>query len=82
MMPSTSLPVVVPMNPVLVHEPFHRPGWIYEEKVDGWRMLAYKDSQRVASSSATAPTWPHACPDIAAWPVAVAPVYSTDWIEV
>ena len=22
--------------------PFHRPGWVYEEKVDGWRMLAYK----------------------------------------
>jgi len=22
--------------------PFHRPGWVYEEKVDGWRILAYK----------------------------------------
>src|SRR5262249_60984932 len=22
--------------------PFHRPGWVYEEKYDGWRMLAYK----------------------------------------
>jgi bifunctional non-homologous end joining protein LigD len=22
--------------------PFHRPGWIYEEKYDGWRCLAYK----------------------------------------
>src|SRR3984893_8522709 len=22
---------------------FHREGWVYEEKVDGWRMLAYKD---------------------------------------
>jgi hypothetical protein len=21
---------------------FHRPGWVYEEKVDGWRMVAYK----------------------------------------
>jgi hypothetical protein len=27
--------------------PFHRPGWVYEEKVDGWRMLAFKDGQRV-----------------------------------
>jgi bifunctional non-homologous end joining protein LigD len=27
--------------------PFHRPGWIYEEKVDGWRMLAYKDGSKV-----------------------------------
>jgi hypothetical protein len=29
-----------PMHPTLVREPFHRPGWVYEEKVDGWRMLA------------------------------------------
>jgi hypothetical protein len=21
-------------------KPFHRAGWIYEEKVDGWRLLA------------------------------------------
>ena len=27
--------------------PFHRPGWIYEEKVDGWRVLAYKDAAGV-----------------------------------
>ena len=33
----------VPMAPTLVREPFHRPGWIYEEKVDGWRIVAYKD---------------------------------------
>jgi bifunctional non-homologous end joining protein LigD len=32
---------------MLVREPFHRPGWVYEEKVDGWRMLAYKDGERV-----------------------------------
>jgi integrase len=24
-----------------------RPGWIYEEKVDGWRIVAYKDGGRV-----------------------------------
>ena len=35
------------MAPTLVREPFHRDGWIYEEKVDGWRMLAYKDGDRV-----------------------------------
>jgi len=28
-------------------EPFNRDGWVYEEKVDGWRMLAYKDRDRV-----------------------------------
>jgi len=26
-----------------VPRPFHHPGWVYEEKVDGWRVLAYKD---------------------------------------
>ena len=36
-----------PMAPTQVREPFHRDGWIYEEKVDGWRMLAYKDGARV-----------------------------------
>ena len=35
------------MAPTLVREPFHRPGWVYEEKVDGWRIVAYKDGQRV-----------------------------------
>jgi bifunctional non-homologous end joining protein LigD len=41
------VPQYTPMAPALVREPFHRPGWIYEEKVDGWRMLAYKDGPRV-----------------------------------
>jgi ATP dependent DNA ligase domain len=36
-----------PMQPMLVREPFHRPGWVYEEKVEGWRVLAYKDRERV-----------------------------------
>jgi bifunctional non-homologous end joining protein LigD len=40
----------VPMVPTLVREPFHRPGWIYEEKYDGWRMLAFKDGERAAIS--------------------------------
>jgi len=35
------------MSPTLVREPFHRDGWIYDEKVDGWRLLAYKDRERV-----------------------------------
>jgi ATP-dependent DNA ligase len=35
------------MAPTLVREPFHRDGWVYEEKVDGWRMLAYKDGAHV-----------------------------------
>ena len=32
-----------PMIPTLVAKPFHRDGFVYEEKVDGWRTLAYKD---------------------------------------
>src|SRR5262245_10716242 len=35
------------MAPTQAREPFHRDGWVYEEKVDGWRMVAYKDGERV-----------------------------------
>jgi len=30
------------MQPTLVRRPVLHEGWVYEEKVDGWRMLAYK----------------------------------------
>jgi bifunctional non-homologous end joining protein LigD len=30
-----------------VAAPFHRDGWIFEEKYDGWRVVAYKDADRV-----------------------------------
>ena len=39
------------MIPTLVRSPFHRPGWVYEEKVDGWRILAYKDGAHVRLAS-------------------------------
>jgi bifunctional non-homologous end joining protein LigD len=35
------------MHPTLVREPFHRDGWVYEEKYDGWRLLVLKDGQHV-----------------------------------
>ena len=35
------------MAPTLVHAPFHRDGWVYEEKADGWRIVAYKDGEQV-----------------------------------
>jgi bifunctional non-homologous end joining protein LigD len=35
------------MAPTLVRDPFNRAGWVYEEKVDGWRMVAHKEGQRV-----------------------------------
>lgn len=40
-----------PMLATLVGEPFHRPGWVYEEKVDGYRILAYKDGTKVTLRS-------------------------------
>jgi bifunctional non-homologous end joining protein LigD len=30
------------MHPTQVATPFHRPGWVYEEKVDGYRMAAMR----------------------------------------
>jgi ATP-dependent DNA ligase len=34
------LPVIkAPMAATEVQRPFHHPGWVYEEKVDGWRRL-------------------------------------------
>jgi ATP-dependent DNA ligase len=38
------IPQYAPMIPTQV-EPFHRDGWVYEEKIDGWRLLAYKDDE-------------------------------------
>jgi bifunctional non-homologous end joining protein LigD len=41
------------MIPTQVAEPFHHEGWVYEEKVDGWRMLVYKERDRVRLISRT-----------------------------
>jgi bifunctional non-homologous end joining protein LigD len=38
---------VHPMLATLVDRPFDKPGWIYEEKYDGYRILAYKEGSRV-----------------------------------
>jgi bifunctional non-homologous end joining protein LigD len=38
---------VTPMLATLVRKPFDKPGWIYEEKYDGYRILAYKEGDRV-----------------------------------
>lgn len=35
------------MLATLVSKPFHRPGWAYEEKYDGYRILAYKEGRKV-----------------------------------
>lgn len=31
----------------LVQKPFNRPGWVFEEKYDGYRILAYKEGKHV-----------------------------------
>jgi bifunctional non-homologous end joining protein LigD len=38
---------VHPMLATLVAEPFHKRGWVFEEKYDGDRLLAYKERDRV-----------------------------------
>ena len=35
------------MLATLIAEPFDKPGWVYEEKYDGDRMLAHKEGARV-----------------------------------
>lgn len=54
------------MAPTLVREPFHRDGWVYEEKVDGYRMLAYKDGRTVRLVSRHGIDHTKRYPDIAA----------------
>jgi ATP-dependent DNA ligase len=41
------IPAIHITQPTLVSRPFHREGWVYEEKVDGWRMVAYKNGAAV-----------------------------------
>ncbi len=38
---------VRPMLATLTPEPFYNPGWVYEEKYDGIRLLAYKEGSHV-----------------------------------
>jgi bifunctional non-homologous end joining protein LigD len=35
------------MLATLIPRPFHKPGWVYEEKYDGFRILAYKEGARI-----------------------------------
>jgi bifunctional non-homologous end joining protein LigD len=39
--------ITTPMAATQVARAFHRPAWIYEEKVDGWRVLAVKEAGQV-----------------------------------
>jgi ATP-dependent DNA ligase len=44
---NTLLLVPALMRPTLLPRPFHHEGWVYEEKVDGYRMVVYKDDDGV-----------------------------------
>ena len=39
------------MHATELPKPFHRDGWIYEEKYDGWRMVAEKVGNQVRLTS-------------------------------
>ena len=54
------------MLATLVDEPFHRPGWVYEEKYDGYRILAYKEGARVTLWSRNAKDRTQTFPGVAA----------------
>jgi bifunctional non-homologous end joining protein LigD len=63
---------VQPMLATLVSQPFHKPGWVYEEKYDGFRILAYKEGANVSLLSRNnkdrTPTYPHIAAAIAKLP--------------
>ncbi len=53
------------MLATLVPAPFDRPGWVYEEKYDGYRILAYKEGARVTLLSRNAKDKTAAFEDVA-----------------
>jgi len=63
---------VQPMLPTLVKSAFNKPGWDYEEKYDGFRLLAYKEGSKVSLLSRNSidrtQTYPTIAADIAKLP--------------
>jgi bifunctional non-homologous end joining protein LigD len=54
------------MQATQVKQPFHREGWVYGEKIDGWRMLAYKDGRAVHLESRNGVDHSRRFPELAA----------------
>ena len=46
-MAPSSLPTVHLLHATQIPKPFHREGWVFEEKYNGWRMVVYKREERV-----------------------------------
>jgi len=57
---------VEPMLATLVSQPFHKPGWVYEEKYDGFRVLAYKEGASVSLLSRNGKDRTQTYPNLAA----------------
>jgi bifunctional non-homologous end joining protein LigD len=57
---------ISPMLATLVDRPFSKEGWVFEEKYDGVRMLAYKEGQKVSLISRNGIDRSHRYPTIAA----------------
>ena len=65
---------IEPMLATLVAKPFHKDGWVYEEKYDGDRLLAYKKDDRVRLLSRNGKDHTRRYPRIAAAVMRLAPV--------
>jgi bifunctional non-homologous end joining protein LigD len=57
---------VQPMLATLISKPFEKPGWVYEEKYDGFRILAYKEGASVSLLSRNGKERNRTYPNIAA----------------
>jgi bifunctional non-homologous end joining protein LigD len=53
------------MQATQVATPFHRPGWVYEEKVDGYRIVAYKVGDSAQLISRQGKEFTHRFPELA-----------------
>jgi bifunctional non-homologous end joining protein LigD len=53
------------MLATLIRKPFHKAGWTYEEKYDGYRILAYKEGDRVTLVSRNGNDRTHTYPSVA-----------------
>ena len=53
------------MLATLVAAPFDKPGWVYEEKVDGFRMVAHKEGPRVSLTSRQGKDFTRRFPELA-----------------
>lgn len=60
------LPDIKLMHATEVAKPLHRDGWVYEEKYDGWRMVAYKDGSAVQLVSRAGKEHSRRFPELAA----------------